>query len=138
MAGGETEWYLINRLQCSNDECRRLHNELPDNLIPYKHYDAQLIEDVVESVVSETDRECEDYPCEQTMNHWKYWMQINEGHIDGEMKSTADRLLDLGTEFARSTDSLLKELRERVSPGWLKTVSWFLYNAGGGLVPDTA
>ena len=138
MAGGETEWYLINRLQCSNDECRRLHNELPNNLIPYKHYDAQLIEDVVEGVVSEADRECEDYPCEQTMNHWKYWMQINEDHIDGEMKSTADRLLDLGTEFARSTDSLLKELRKKVSPGWLKIVSWFLYNAGGGLVPDTA
>ena len=46
-AGGRKEWCLIRRLRCSNDRCRRLHNELPDCMCPYKHYDAGLIEDVV-------------------------------------------------------------------------------------------
>ena len=87
---------------------------------------------MVEEVISEQDKACEDYPCEQTMHHWKYWMHRNENHIDGQMKSTADRLLDPGTEFTRSVDSLLKELKERLSPGWLKAVNQFLYNTGGG------
>ena len=67
IAGGGKECYLIRRLRCSSDKCRRLHNELPDCMCPYKHYDAGLIEDVVDGVVSEEDTETEDYPCEGTI-----------------------------------------------------------------------
>ncbi len=135
LPGGKTEWFVINRLKCTNESCGRLHRELPECLSPYKHYDAQLIEDVLDDVVSEEDVECEDYPSEQTMKHWRFWLQLNERHIEGQMKSTADRLLDLGTEFARSTDFLLKELRTRIAPGWLKLLNRFLYNTGGGMIP---
>lgn len=78
IAGGGKEWYLIRRLKCSSDKCGRLHNELPDCLCPYKHYDAGLIEDVVDGVVSEEDTETEDYPCEGTMKHWRLWFQRNK------------------------------------------------------------
>ena len=44
VAGGKKEWYLVRRLKCTNDKCRKLHNELPDCICPYKHYDAGLIE----------------------------------------------------------------------------------------------
>ena len=37
-------------------------------MFPYKHYDAGLIEDVVDGVVS-GDLEIENYPCEGTMDH---------------------------------------------------------------------
>ena len=47
VAGGEKEWYLVRRLKCTNDKCRKLHNELPDCICPYKYYDAGLVEDVV-------------------------------------------------------------------------------------------
>ena len=77
-AGGGKEWCLIRRLKCSNDRCRRLHNELPDCMCPYKHYDAGLIEDVVDGVVGEEDIETEDYPCSGTMKHWRWWSQMNE------------------------------------------------------------
>lgn len=73
------EWYQINRLKCTNKECGKLHNELPDCLSPYKHYDAGLIEDVVDDVVTEDDTETENYPCADTMNHWKFWVGRNEG-----------------------------------------------------------
>ena len=43
VAGGEKEWYLVRRLKCTNDKCRKLHNELPDCICPYKHYDAGLM-----------------------------------------------------------------------------------------------
>ena len=55
IAGGDKEWYLIRRLKCTGDKCGRLHNELPDCICPYKHYDAGLIEDVADGVVSEED-----------------------------------------------------------------------------------
>ena len=74
-AGGRKEWYQIRRLKCSNDKCGRLHNELPDCICPYKHYDAGLIEDVLDGVVSEEDTETEDYPCEGTMKHWRWWQK---------------------------------------------------------------
>ena len=70
VAGGRKEWYCIRRLKCTEDRCGRLHNELPDCMFPYKHYDAGLIEDVVDGVVSEEDSETEDYPCEGTMKQY--------------------------------------------------------------------
>ena len=38
----------INRLKYTNEKCPRLHNELPDCMISYKHYDPDIIEDVVD------------------------------------------------------------------------------------------
>ena len=43
-AGGKKSWFAINRLKCTNEKCRRLHNELPDCMIPYKHYGSDIIE----------------------------------------------------------------------------------------------
>lgn len=133
LAGGVREWYIIRRLKCG--ECGRLHNELPDCLVPYKHYDAQLIEDVVDGTVSEEDPETEDYPCENTMKHWKWWLSHNEANINGQIRLSAYCLLDLGTGFLRSTDSLLKELRKKICPGWLSVVARIIYNSGGRIEP---
>ena len=41
-------WLAINRLKYTNEKCPRLHNELPDCMISYKHYDPDIIEDVVD------------------------------------------------------------------------------------------
>ena len=135
-AGGRKEWYLIRRLKCSNDKCRRLHNELPDFICPYKHYDAGLIEDVVDLVVSEEDTETEDYPCEGTMKHWKWWAQRNERNMEGQIRLAVHRFLFFDEEFLKSEYSLLKKLKERISPGWLKTVIRVIYNSGGRIEPN--
>ena len=117
VAGGGKEWYQIRRLKCTDDECGRLHNELLDCMFPYKHYDAGLIEDVVAGVVSGDDPETENYPCEGTINHWKWWMKMNEQNIEGQIRSSAHRFLDFGDGFLKSMGSLLEELRKRISPG---------------------
>ena len=135
VAGGRKQWYIINRLKCTNEKCRKLHSELPDCIVPYKHYDAELIEDVVDEVMSPDDLETEDYPCEGTMKHWKWWMTHNKANINGQMKSMLHHLLDLDTEFLKSSDSLLEGLREKVSPGWLSVVTRFIYNSGGRIEP---
>lgn len=134
-AGGRKRWFVINRLKCTNENCRRLHNELPDCMVPYKHYGTEIIEDVVDEVVGPDDLETEDYPCEATMKHWKWWIFHNEKNMNGQMRSVLHHLLDLNTEFLKSGESLLKEFRERISPGWLSVVIRFLYNSGGRIEP---
>lgn len=134
-AGGLKEWYRIRRLKCQNDKCGRLHNELPDCMFPYKHYDAGLIEDVVDGVVSGDDPETEDYPCEETINHWKWWAQMNEKNMEGQIRLAAHRFLDFNDGFLKSSDSLLEGLKRRISPGWLKAAARFIYNSGGRIEP---
>ena len=132
-AGGRKSWFLINRLKCR--KCDQLHNELPDIMVPYKHYGSEIIEDVVDEVIGPDDRETEDYPCEGTMKHWKWWISHNEAAINGQMRSMMHHLLDLDREFLRSGESLLEELREVISPGWLSVVTRFIYNSGGRIEP---
>ena len=135
VAGGGKEWYLIRRLRCSSDKCGKLHNELPDCICPYKHYDAGLIEDVADGVVSEVDTETEDYPCEGTMKHWRWWLWMNEKNMEGHLRLAAHRFLDLDGKFLKSRASLLEEMKERISPGWLKAAARVIYNSGGRIEP---
>ena len=69
---GKTLHILIRRLQCPR--CHRLHNELPNILVPHKHYGAEVIENVVDEVVTPDDEDTEDYPCAATMERWKEWI----------------------------------------------------------------
>lgn len=65
---GETERYVIRRLRCKN--CRKIHHELPDFIIPYKRYDAHVIEEGIwpsEPSVLPVD--------ESTLYRWKRWFQ---------------------------------------------------------------
>ena len=41
LEGGMKRRFLIRRLKCSN--CGKLHRELPDCLVPYKHYASEVI-----------------------------------------------------------------------------------------------
>lgn len=104
-------------------------------MFPYKHYGTEIIEDVVDEVIGSDDPGTENYPCEATMNHWKRWTSRNEANINGQMRSVMHHLMDLDVEFLKSGESLLKELRERISPGWLSVVARFIYNSGGRIEP---
>ena len=87
-------------------------------------------------VVSEEDTETEDYPCEGTMKHWKWWAQRNERNMEGQIRLAVHRFLFFDEEFLKSEYSLLKKLKERISPGWLKTVIRVIYNSGGRIEPN--
>lgn len=51
------------------------------------------------------------------------------------MRSMLHHLMDFDIKFLKSGESLLKELKERISPGWLSVVTRFLYNSGGRIEP---
>lgn len=46
--GGNNRFLIIRRLRC--DQCHRLHNELPDCVVPHKHYSTDVISGVLDEV----------------------------------------------------------------------------------------
>ena len=48
--GGTCTYIRIRRMKCY--ACGKLHHELPDILVPYKHYAAEVIENVVDEIVT--------------------------------------------------------------------------------------
>ena len=64
----QTEWLVIRRLRCVL--CGTLHRELPEDLYPYKQYEAELINGVLEGLITCETLGFEEYPCEMTMVRW--------------------------------------------------------------------
>lgn len=66
--GGVKTYLKIRRFKCN--DCYKLHRELPDNIFPYKHYDAEIIKGVLDGYITTDTLGYEDYPCEMTMSRW--------------------------------------------------------------------
>ena len=132
LEGGRRRRFLIRRLKCCN--CGKLHRELPDFLVPYKHYASEVISGVLDGIITPEDDDSADYPCERTMHLWQCWLEANRFRIDGYLKSAGCRLPGFSTELLESRMPLLDKLRSS-QPEWLETLLRFLYNSGGFLVP---
>lgn len=65
---GCSKWIDIKRVKCMR--CGSYQRVLPDCLVPYKHYDSEIIFGVVEGLITPSTIGYEDYPCEMTMNRW--------------------------------------------------------------------
>lgn len=127
---GKTLHILIRRLQCPR--CHRFHNELPNILVPHKRYGTEVIENVVDEVVTPDDEDTEDYPCVATMERWKEWISRVTPAIDSTLRSTGCRLLQFTDELLLSGVSLLGALRAH-GREWLATVMHTIYNAGSSV-----
>lgn len=130
--GGIRQWVVIRRFRCC--QCGRLHNELPDCMVPYKHYHAEVISGVLDGVVSPEDLESEDYPCAETMRLWIQWLAINLERIEGYLRSIAYEISDYCQEVLFSKESLLGSLRKN-NLRWLEICLRSVCNSGGRLVP---
>ena len=42
----EPKWFAINRLKCTNESCGRIHRQLPDEMVKFKHYSAEDIRNI--------------------------------------------------------------------------------------------
>lgn len=67
----------IRRLRCVM--CRKLHRELPSYIFPYKRYEAELIQGVLEGLITSDTMGYEDYPCSATMRSWI--LQHSQGRL---------------------------------------------------------
>ena len=135
LEGGDKKILRIERLQCTNKGCRRIHNALPDCLVPYKHYSSEVISGVLDEVITPDDTEDEDYPCETTMLRWKRWLMKNYLRIDGYLRSVGHCFLGLGENLLESRISLLETIRLS-NTFWLEGSLRLIVNSGGFLVPS--
>lgn len=67
--GRVTKWIVIRRVRCQI--CGRIHRELPEDIFPYKQYEAEVVRGVLEGFITPETMGYEDYPCEMTMLQWK-------------------------------------------------------------------
>ena len=66
--GGNKHWIKIRRMLCK--DCSVVHRELPDYLLPFKHYESDIIEGVIDGVITPYVLGYEDFPSETTMKRW--------------------------------------------------------------------
>lgn len=128
--GGERFMVRIRRFRCAG--CRTLHNELPDCLLPYKHYQTEVISGVLEGIVTPNDQDSEDYPCVNTFRLWILWFAQNFLLIEGLLRKA---LLEVcGRKNMPPPDiSLVGYLKEKNPLSWLERIVRTIYNTGGVL-----
>lgn len=129
---GEKEWYCIPVAQCDNPDCKAMRRLLTDFMVPYKHYEEEAINDVLEEVI--TEESPVDFPSTQTMRRWIAWLLFNKDRIEGIFRNAGYKILDFGEEFLFNTESLLDQLRLRTDQ-WFKIMIRFIYNSGHSLLP---
>ena len=66
--GGRRKKIKMKRFRCTI--CQKLHRELPATVIPYKQYEAEVVQGVREGIITPDTFGFEDYPCEETMKRW--------------------------------------------------------------------
>ena len=130
--GGIKEHLMIRRFCCQN--CHSYHNEPPDCLVPYKHYEADVIAGVLDEVILPDDLDSEDYPSFNTMIRWLQWFCKNLQRIEGYLRTVGYQILDLGEELLFTSDLLLNKIRNR-HQNWLELILRLIYNSGGFLTP---
>ena len=116
---GEKIILSISRLRCS--DCKRIHHELPDILVPYKRHVQESIETAITretqiSVIAD----------ESTLKRWQNWFFERADYFQGCLASIILRY-DL-KESAEGSSSLPQSKLHRIwqhvgdAPGWLARV----------------
>jgi hypothetical protein len=117
---GSRKSYKVRRLKCSS--CASLHTELPDILLPCKHYIAEVIE-------SQIDGTRDDCPADNsTLHRWLKQFRESKCQIEAMLRSMWSRKHK--QHFPITASSSLLENHRRRGTGWLTLVSQILVNAG--------
>ena len=115
---GEKVILIIRRLKCI--ECKHVHHELPDMLVPYKLHVSESIEAVVSN-----DSELSVISDESTLNRWRKWFNEKVDYFQGCLESITIRY---GSESVEDKSALPESKLQRIwhyvgdAPGWLARV----------------
>ena len=134
LAGGTMKWYLIEVWKCDGCTVQKMHRALPDFLAPYKHYNVDIITDVIDDVIGSDDPGYENYPSEKTMFRWKEWFKQNEDTIEEYLLICGARLLSYGLAILFGLIATLSMMRTDVER-WLSVILRIIYNTGAVLEP---
>lgn len=127
----ERIYILIRRLRCENKDCRKLHHELPDLLVPYKRHASGCIERILAFPGSP---DTSDISAEEsTFKAWNRWFRRLAGYWHGCLQAISRRLGQPSEEnIVSSSQSPLQALHSLVGshPGWLARIVRPIANAG--------
>ncbi len=129
--GGEKNYLMIRRLYCK--DCCSYHNELPDCLVPFKHYSCEVISGVLDNIISSSDEDSEDYPCQETMNCWRLWFFINQEVMEESLRHFVYVKFSLDVNSLLSFKSITTIFRS-IFPNWLEKILQIIYNNGDFLL----
>lgn len=117
-SSGEYLILVVRRLRC--EDCRRIHHELPDLVVPYKRYDRESIEKTLETEGPQTVA-CD----ESTVFRWRVWFKGIRDYLVGCLLAIrAQFSRNVVKDFPLPSPSSLQRLQELVgdAPGWLARV----------------
>lgn len=113
---GERSLLIIRRLRCI--QCRKVHHELPDCVVPYKRYASSC----VEQVVTESEIPQAVAADDATLRRWKNWFHQQSAYLLGCIRSIAIRFHQNPVE---ELSVPLQSAHQRIghyvgdAPGWL-------------------
>ena len=84
---GEHRLLVVRRLRCS--QCRKIHHELPDCIVPYKRYESECIELVVSEPAQPPAVAADD----ATLRRWKRWFREQTAYLLGALRSIASAFI---------------------------------------------
>ena len=108
---------MVRRYRCRS--CQHYQTELPDCVVPYKHYETEVICGVLDDIVTSDDIDSEQYPSELTMQRWRDWATQKEKEIERVLQTDTS-----GISPCRGADekekSQLRKLKTQTE-AWLET-----------------
>lgn len=72
----EKKRITIQRYYCK--DCNLYKRDLPDQIVPYKRYEREIIEGVQEGLITADTLGFEDYPSEKQMERWRKCISYND------------------------------------------------------------
>jgi Domain of unknown function (DUF6431) len=116
---GDRRLLIIRRLRCT--QCRKIHHELPDCVVPYKRYESACVEQVVSDPVTPSTVAADD----ATLRRWKNWFEEQTTYLLGCLKSIAIRFHEGPAEkLSVSSQTAHHPFGRYVgdAPGWLARI----------------
>jgi uncharacterized protein YbaR (Trm112 family) len=115
-------WYLLQRLKCK--DCGKIHVELPDFMLPYKHYDAEMVQDTI-------DEKEENYCAadDSTIRRWKTSFKFAKARISALLIAMWMKTSVNSAPLFKAEDALC-DVKEMRPCDWLTFVIRMLVNGG--------
>ncbi|MFC7751602.1 DUF6431 domain-containing protein [Paenibacillus thermoaerophilus] len=116
---GDRRVLSIRRLRCG--QCRKIHHELPDCIVPYKRYESACVEQVVTEPESVSTAAADD----ATLRRWKHWFYEQIPYLLGVLTSIAIRFHQDPVEMPSvPSQSAHHRIGHYVgdAPGWLARI----------------
>lgn len=117
--GGDHRLLVIRRMRCS--QCRKIHHELPECIVPYKRYESECLEQVVSKSETASTVAADD----ATLRRWKDWFQEQSTYLLGALRSIVIRFHQNPVEKSSvPSQSAHQDFGHYVgdAPGWLARI----------------